>query len=79
LHFLFDATGNAFFSGDYTGTQLVAPDRTLANADPTGATSDAYAGRFNADGSLAWFESFASDKSDQVFAQLDPAFRERSW
>jgi hypothetical protein len=71
VNFVLDVAGTIFFTGDYHGTKLVAPDRTLNNVDATGATTDSYAGRFNADGSIVWFDSFTSDRNDQVFLQFD--------
>lgn len=68
----FDPTGNIFFVGDFTGTTLTAPDRTVTNADGTGATHDAFAGRFNPDGSIQWFDNFQSAGGDQVFPTFDP-------
>lgn len=71
--FAFDLSGNAFFTGDYYGTTLTVPDRSVTNADPTGNTIDAFAGRFNADGSIAWFDNFQSTEGDQVFMVFDDA------
>lgn len=73
-NFAFDAAGNAFFTGDFYGTALTAPDSTMVtNVDPTGNTIDAYAGRFKPDGSLEWFDKFQSANGDQVFAVFDAA------
>ncbi|HSA58634.1 MAG TPA: hypothetical protein VLJ37_03010 [bacterium] len=70
--FSFDPAGNIFFSGDFYGTTMIAPDRTVTNADATGATIDAFAGRFDSDGSVLWFDSFQSANHDQVFPTFGP-------
>jgi len=73
INFIFDHSGNPFFYGDFEGIQLLAPDRTLTNTDPSGTTSDAYAGKYKSDGSIDWFDTFLSNRNDQVFLQFDPS------
>jgi hypothetical protein len=70
---IFDGAGRVVFTGDYSGTQVVLPDRTIANADVTGVTVDTYAGRLEPDATVDWLATFNSNLIDQAFARFDPS------
>lgn len=73
VDFAFDPSGNPIIGGSFYGTSLAAPGKAVANVDGTGLSSDSYMGLLNPDGSLAWFNSFASSEGDQEFFQFGPS------